>query len=313
MDLVRVLFGSNCDYYKGLRNVYAMMDLRDVMAIKSHFTAEHCRCITWAIIDDGRLYLDNVKTTLDFSAGASIAFPQSFLVDIIRNMGYGILVERANFPEEWMSKKRTITQEQGQPNSRTQGSGNPGSGNDRQTQRPPGRGYEQYRGTQYGGQQYGGQGYQGMGAPGGGYGGGYYPPNTYQPRDWRANWHDKRHPKLKTMMSAYLELTNGRVHLAELLQAVGKKQMDLPTLPQYVHPNGRPFLCWSSVLGQCTFHDCRFLQHGGHPLAKDIMDEFADKVVDTLNKGVISLCGSATPGGSPPKKPKVTIEEQPKL
>jgi hypothetical protein len=104
-----------------------------------------------------------------------------------------------------MSKKRTITQEQGQPNSRTQGSGTPGSGTDRQIQRPPGQGYEQYRGTQHGGQQYGGQGYQGMGAPGGGYSsGGYYPSNTYQLRNWCANWHNERHPKLKTMMAAYL-------------------------------------------------------------------------------------------------------------
>jgi hypothetical protein len=152
MGRVWVLFGSNCDYYKGLLNVYATMDLRDVMAIKPHFTAEHCPRITWAVIDDGRSHFDNVKTTLDFSTGASIAFPQSFLVDIIRNVRYGILVERANFPEEWMSKKRTITQEQGQPNSRTQGSGTPRSGTDRQTQRPLGRGYEQYRGTQHGGQ-----------------------------------------------------------------------------------------------------------------------------------------------------------------
>jgi hypothetical protein len=41
MGLVWVLFGSNCNYCKGLRNVYATMDLRNVMAIKSHFTAEH--------------------------------------------------------------------------------------------------------------------------------------------------------------------------------------------------------------------------------------------------------------------------------
>ena len=115
------------------------------------------------------------------------------------------------------------------------------------------------------------------------------------------------------MMLAYLERTSGRVHLAKLLQAAGKKQTDLPTLPQYVHPNGRPFLCWSSVLGQCTFRNCRFLQQGGHLPTKDITDKFTDKVVDTLNKGVISLCGTATPGGLPPKKPKVTVEEQPTL
>ena len=163
MSLVWVLFGSNCDYYKGLWNVYATMDLRVVMAIKSHFTAEHCHRITWAIIDDGRSYFDNVKTTLDFSTGTSIAFPQPFLVDIIRNVRYGILVERANFHEEWMGKKRTIPQEQGQMNSRTQGSGNPGGGNERQTQRHPGRGNEQYRGTQYGGQPYGGRAIKGRG------------------------------------------------------------------------------------------------------------------------------------------------------
>ena len=119
-----------------------------------------------------------------------------------------------------------------------------------------------------------------MGPPGGGYTGiGYYPPHSYQPRDWRANWNDERHPKIKSLMATYLERTQGRVHLAELLTAAGKRQTDLPTLPQYVHPNGKPFLCWSSVLGQCTFRDCRFLQHGGHPAAKDITDEFADKVV----------------------------------
>ena len=86
MGLVWVLFGSSCDYYKGLRNVYATMDLRDVMAIKAHFTTEHCHRITWAIIDDGQSYFDNVKTTLNFNTGATIAFPQSFLVDIIRNV-----------------------------------------------------------------------------------------------------------------------------------------------------------------------------------------------------------------------------------
>jgi len=246
--------------------------------------------------------------------GASVVFPQSFLVDIIRNVRYGILVERGNFPQEWLSQRKTLRQEQGQTDARPQGSGNAGRGNDRQQSRHMGQGHDQYEGHQYGGPQYGGQGpYQGTGAQGGGYGGGYPPPNNYQPWDWRANWHDERHPKIKTMMAAYLERTHGRVHLAELLTASGKKQTDLPTLPQFVHPNGRPFICWSCVLGRCTFRECRFLQQGGHPAAKDITDDFANKVVDTLNKGVISLCGTATPVGSPHKKTKTTGEEQPPL
>ena len=311
MGLVWVLFGSNCDYYKGLRNVYATMDLRNVMAIKSHFTAEHCRRITWAIIDDGRSYFDNVKTTLDFQSGNSIVFPQSFLLDIIRNVRYGILVERANFPDEWLSKKRVLSQDPGHQTPRTPGTGSPAGtrGNERTQPRTPGRGYDQY-----GGRPYGGQGlFQGSGTQGGGYGGRYYPPNGYQTRAWNANWHNERHPKLKTMMAGYLERTNGRVHLAELLTAAGKRQTDLPTLTQYTHPNGRPFLCWSSVLGRCTFRDCRFLQQGGHPVAKDITDEFVDKVVDTLNKGVIALCEQPPAGGLPTKKTKAPSEDQPAL
>ena len=315
MGLVWVLFGSECDYYKGLRSVYATMDLRDVMAIKSHFTAEHCRRITWAIIDDGRSYFDNVKTTLDFNTGTTTEFPQSFLVDIVRNVRYGIPVDRANFPEEWLSKKRVLNQEQGQQGPRTQVVGSPGPrGGERPQQRTSGRGYEQHGGRPYGGQQYGGQGaFQGSGGQGGGYAGGYYQPAGYQPRAWNANWHDERHQKLKTMMATYLERTNGRVHLSEILQAAGKRQTDLPTLPQYTHPNGRPFLCWSSVLGRCTFRECRFLQQGGHPAAKDITDDFANKVVDTLNKGVIALSGQAAAGGSPPKKQKGTSDEPPTL
>lgn len=308
MSLVWVLFGLNCDYYKGLRNVYATMDLRNVMAIKLHFTAEHCRRITWAIFDNGRSYFGNVKTTLDFANGVSPKFLQSYLVDILRNVRYGIMVERANFPKEWLSKKKQSLQDTGPTTPRTQGLGNPGQrGMDKTPQRPLGQ-YEQY-----GGQGYQGQGFQGQGAQGGGYSRGYYQPNNYQPQDWRANWNDEQHPKWKTMMAAYLEWTNGHVHLAKLLQAAGKKQMDLPTLPQYVHTNGHPFLCWSNVLGQCTFCKCRFLQQGGHPSAKDITEAFADKVVYTLNKGVIVICGTAAQGGSPPKKPKVATEDEPTL
>ena len=55
---------------------------------------------------------------------------------------------------------------------------------------------------------------------------GNYRPNNYQPRhSWHTDWTDERHPKIKTMMSSYLERTNGRVHLAEILGAAGKKQM----------------------------------------------------------------------------------------
>ena len=77
MSLVWVLFGSKCDYYKGLRIMYATLGLKEVMAQKSSFTAEHCRRITWAILDDGRTHFDDVKTTLNFHGPEEPAFPQT--------------------------------------------------------------------------------------------------------------------------------------------------------------------------------------------------------------------------------------------
>ena len=83
------------------------------MTQKLAFTAEHCRRITWAIIDDGRAHFDDVKTTLDFRGPNEPVYPQSFLINILRNVRYAIPVERANFPEDWKRKVRTLADEGG--------------------------------------------------------------------------------------------------------------------------------------------------------------------------------------------------------
>ena len=100
MSLVWVLFGSECDYYKGLQNMYSTIELKEVMAQKQSFTAEHCRRITWAILDDGRVHFDDVKMTLDFQGHDEPFWPMSYLIDILRNVCYAISVERAKLPEE---------------------------------------------------------------------------------------------------------------------------------------------------------------------------------------------------------------------
>jgi hypothetical protein len=105
-------------------------------------------------------------------------------------------------------------------------------------------------------------------------------------------------------MQGYLAQTNGRVHLAEILTAAGRHQTNLPTLPKYVHATGRPFLCWTSVLGRCTYRDCRFCKEGGHPLPADITNKFADQVIDVIGKGIVKST-APTGSSSPPKKQKV--------
>jgi hypothetical protein len=88
MSLVWVLFGSECDYYKGLRNVYATLELKEVMAQKSSFTAEQCCKIMLAILDNGRAHFDHVKTTLDFRGPDKPAWPQSYLMNMcVRHIG----------------------------------------------------------------------------------------------------------------------------------------------------------------------------------------------------------------------------------
>ena len=129
-----------------------------------------------------------------------------------------------------------------------------------------------------GGQYQGGHAYHGGAPPQSG----QFPPVGQMPRDWRIGWTDNHHPKIKSMMQKYLEHTHGQIHLAEILAAAGKTQTDLPTLPKYVHPTGRPFLCWASVLGKCGFWDCRFRKEGGHPIPGDITEEFADQVIDVF-------------------------------
>jgi hypothetical protein len=107
MALVWVLFGSQCDYYKNLQQIYKALELKEVYALKASFTAENCRCITWAILDDGCAFFDDVKTTINFTSGQDITFPQSYLIDILNNIRYAVPVKRASFPNEWRCRGRT--------------------------------------------------------------------------------------------------------------------------------------------------------------------------------------------------------------
>jgi hypothetical protein len=92
-------------------------------------------------------------------------------------------------------------------------------------------------------------------------------------------------------MQSYLERNNGQVHLAKILDAAGKRQTNLPTLPKYVHPTGQLFLCWSSILGKCTYRECHFCKEGGHPIPTDVTDKFGNQIINVIRKGVITHSG----------------------
>ncbi len=82
-----------CNYYKGICNIYRVLDLKKVMAQKQVFLVEHCHRIKWAIINNKRAYFDDVKTTLDFRRPDEPVFPQLYLIDMLKNVYYATPVE----------------------------------------------------------------------------------------------------------------------------------------------------------------------------------------------------------------------------
>jgi hypothetical protein len=100
VSLVWVFFGSQCDYYKSLHQIFKTLELKEVYELKASFTAENCRRITWAILDNGRAFFDDAKTTIDFTR-PDMTFPQSYLINILNNVRYAVPVKRASFPNEW--------------------------------------------------------------------------------------------------------------------------------------------------------------------------------------------------------------------
>jgi hypothetical protein len=101
MLLMWVLFSSECDYHKGFWQVYHTFKMKGVRLLKESFIPEHCRWVTWAILDNGWSYFNDVKTTLNFQGPDQILFPQSYIIDILRNIHYATPVEQVNFPDEW--------------------------------------------------------------------------------------------------------------------------------------------------------------------------------------------------------------------
>jgi hypothetical protein len=101
------------------------------------------------------------------------------------------------------------------------------------------------------------------------------------------------------MVDTYLDLRQGSLQLTDVLEASGKRQTDLPTLPKYTHPNGRLFLCWSCVLYWCRYRECHFVREGGHPDLANITDNFANSAVEVLLKGIIARVNQLQSGGSP--------------
>jgi hypothetical protein len=115
------------------------------------------------ILDDGRAFFDDVKTTLDFQGPEGVVYPLSYLIVILSSICYATPVEQASFPDEWKWRDQTREEQGGWATGGTMGGGQ------RTGEGPPARGsYNQglggnqkcdYQGSiQYQGTGQGGQG-----------------------------------------------------------------------------------------------------------------------------------------------------------
>jgi len=274
------LFGDECDYYKSLMDIRDILLLQEVAYIRTAFTPDICRRITWAIIDDGRAFFNTVMLRGHFDGSIRrVRWPTSNLAVIGEAVRYAYPIQRPNYPYEWRVKT---------------GEGIGGQKGD--------------KGKLIQAGQQGAAGMAPQGAPNKGVAGGGVR------QQHRGEWVDTRHPRIAGMMAPYIAAKGTtRINLTEILDAANKRVTDLPQLP--IGPGGvlRP-VCWGHVLGRCTFGLCRFKQQGGHVERSVITDEFAETVVTMLKPGIQYCVKNIAParaggeGGAPQKKLKADRE-----
>ncbi len=178
---------------------------------------------------------------MDFRGPNEPVFPQSYLIDILKNARYATQVERSNFPDKWKKKVKPTSDDNGASTSVT-GTGQQRGGKrltqstgqaptTQQCHPGPGQGYHGRRGLGPFGAFLHGQWGQ---HPGGPYPTGYHYGGQLQPRghmatcNWRTGWDDQRHPKIKDMMHHCLVRTNGCVHLAGSLMQRARGRITSP-------------------------------------------------------------------------------------
>jgi len=106
MALLWVLFGDKCDYFCNVLKIYKILEMPEVVQLRSKFSPEICRRITWAIIDDGRSFFNTVITPQEFSKPGMIVFPMSFLHSILESIRFCNPIQHGNFPQEWLASPR---------------------------------------------------------------------------------------------------------------------------------------------------------------------------------------------------------------
>ena len=122
------------------------------------------------------------------------------------------------------------------------------------------------------------------------------PTNTYH-KDatlYDGSWSQFTHPIIAQFMQQYHQKRN-QVKVTELLQAGGKKFIDLPKMQCFTGENGRSTLCYNYILGRCLQKECKFQHIKGTQL--DL--PFVQGMINVLTPGMQAVLARNLSAGQP--------------
>ena len=85
-----------------LLKIYCILDCKECFTIHNAYTREVCARITWAIVNEGRLFFGWNPMASDFEPGMTFVFSTCFLEGITDSARNAIPIQWAMFPCEWM-------------------------------------------------------------------------------------------------------------------------------------------------------------------------------------------------------------------
>eukprot|EP00956_Cyclotella_meneghiniana_P006571 scaffold8672_cov40-Cyclotella_meneghiniana.AAC.1 len=284
--LMSVCYGEKSRLYKNLMHLYEVLTEDTVAQASLAFTPAYCRQITWAIIDDMKIYFGKRVMPEAFKKGF-VVYPQTKLSDIFADIQFQREINRRTLPYSW----RDTTGEALSGAFGGTGGANSGTGKKKEG---GGRGgsnagsYDAFSMYPFGGQPQG-QYVPPPPPPG---------PNPYQcPPVGTPLGH--LHPKMRLFMTEYHKVVK-RHQFHTILQRGGIGQTDLPMLRDYVNPHtGKSTLCWNYLTGECFYGSkCYFVT--GHVPGNKLPDAFVEDAIQRLKSGVEGIVASLMEG-----KPKV--------
>lgn len=277
---LRILFGPLSPLVRNFKDGYTIFCSERAEDNEDKFTVQLCREITFYACDDMAFFFSDRKHPEFFDGRPPLAWPQSLLHTIFRNIQFQEKFTRTGFPSQWETSAPSFLS--GLTEASLQAlitSVSTTTSRDQTADLRRQLASIQQRsaaGTPVPGQASG----MGTGGSGGSGGGGDSPARQTRPRQ---SFHlTEIHEALHDMMRAYHAKFDGRVLWKDILEQGNFERDQLPTLPQYMK-DGKSSICWVSVLGRCSRPECRF----DHPKHSEMdAESFIAKAVALIKPGV---------------------------